>query len=1334
MIKYLDFLKYPSQKNKKMEVINLKNMKKLISFVLSFVMILASVNILGMLSVSAEDTSWDFYTVRNYTGDKAPSINDTTIFAGVEDSRVPEREFVSEYTPEGTDFALKLFAKKNALSTIYINNIQNATYGPSSMGALGMRMWVANPSDKVVCVNWQYVDNDGGRTAPIQDNRDYYLQFENNDKIYRYKTRTLLSNSSVLEIPAGFEGWIYVPYGATNFGNSDADPFTKIRFVFPNVDVDRDMVLYTSRIDYYSSTAFTETAYTDFDFDTVLPYTNYNSTDIDTNKVIAQPTGNAALDSVVRDGQNGQSMKVTFDTNNDNQRVRFRMFNLCKALANDSADGISFWVKNHHDMDIKISIMVNDGDKNLTKEAPYYIKADGDEAYTAYTVSSPSLLDNGARTAIVIPANFTGKVYLPYTLSSEMKNGVLDLHVCETDGVSTIILNFDNFRNYNFEEIGTLTTTTFDNLTSLDSVMWNYSGNTELSTEDTDGGVGNSVKAKISSTAAVGHRFKNLAPATDVATYDGRLGYRFWLSNPNDFDVNASTQFFDGYQRSLVGREYYLIYENGGSLVKKFQALHPTDAEVGCITIPANFRGYVYIPNNSIYNIANFPASNINAWMFVIAFLQAENDGYVYLDSYGMYAKEPTISRRQLPTVFSDGALFQQNKDINVWGFNLPGREVIGSLYKGDELIETVTATTDSEGRFETSFSALEGSYDKYRIEFSDADGVFDTANDILIGELWLSSGQSNMEFIVGATASSEEIIANANNENLRIFIEPKNQSLTENDDVADGYWINGTNTDNISRYTSAVALVFAYELEKEVKVPVGIINSAIGGTKIYEWFDREATAADEAMLQTIKDTGLYFELEDVESGNDYLWTRRYNTQIAPLEGLNIAGTIWYQGESDNYRYQYYAQKLDFLKESWGKIFGFENDDMPFIYTQVAPDVYNEATSDVFRLGYLAEAMTDAFKINENNNTAMLTIYDVPLDYGNEGEIHPNVKIPVGERFAQSAINLCYGGGKETSAPIFDSIEVKGNTIYVNFTHVGDGLSCLGEEIRGFNIAGEDGVYVNAKAMIIDNDTVMVWNDNLKAPKNVTYAFASMNQASNLVNSVGIPASPFRSDRTAATYMTIEEWMFADSDAWANVGGKQSGFKDSWTVSEGATYAYSEDVKTEGKASLAVSYTDTDAVLVSPVINTYRGKVFNLANYNSIKLDVKANAGATVHLLVNEELYASAEALENDGFNTVEFALGDDIEANATVSFYILDLSGETFYIDNISVGMTDKAAVFGDVNDDGALNAHDLVAERRKLLGLDCEVNLVKCDANTDGNINILDLIRIKKNILEIF
>ena len=1306
---------------------------------MSVILAVSVMPMLGMHFALAEETdAWDFCTIRNFTGSTPPSINDTTVISWGNPDNLPNREYVRQYTPNGTDWSLKLTAPANETKNLYYVNLFDDNYAYTESGCAGMRMWIANPSDRVVNLEWQYISGSGDRIGEMMNNREYYLQSEGSDKAYAVKTRTYLrtngNNQKVcaLDIPAGYTGWLYVPYGIFNYGQKAENPFKQIRlFIYP--EEDSEVSVYTSRIDYYNSGAVTPVTAADYDFDSMIPYTNSDSADVDPNKAAKVSSGTVELDTAVRDGNRGQSLKVTYTADNPTGTPdNFIVQNFCEAFANDSADGISFWTKNSQNEAVTLTVMAASY-QNIKKNAPYYIKPDGAQAYTAYTGSSP--FDNGARATITVPAGFEGRIYIPYSDSQTynnnltLKQGMFCLTAYLTEALPSITMNFDSFRNYNFEEIGALTTTTFDNLTSLDGVMWSYSGYTELSAEDTDGGTGKSVKAKISSSGAATHRFRNLAPSTDIATYNGRVGYRFWISNPNNFDINASTQFFEGYQRSYVGREYVLVYEKGGSVVKKFQPHNTAYPEVGCITIPANFRGYVYISANDIHNSANYPVTELNAWTFVISFLAAENDGYIYLDSYGMYTEEPAVSRRQLPTLFSDGVLFQQNKDINVWGFDLPEREITARLYKGDEPVETVNAVTNSEGRFELSFSALCGSYDKYRMEISDTDGVFGNVNDILIGELWLAGGQSNMEFTVGNTASGNEILENASSENLRVFIEPKNQSLYKNDDVPNAYWINGTDTDDISKYTSAVALVFAYRLEKELKVPVGIINSAIGSTRIYEWFGREATMENGDILQTIKDTGLYFEPEDIKTESEYLWTRRYNTQIAPLEGLNIAGTIWYQGESDNYRYQYYAKKLDFLKESWGKIFGFENDSMPFIYTQVAPYVYNEAVSDPFRLGYLAEAMTDAFKMNEYNNTAMLTIYDVPLDYGDQGEIHPNVKIPVGERFAQAALNMCYGGAKEASAPIFSGIEIKGNAIYVSFTHTGDGLSVTGEEIRGFNIAGEDGVYVNARAKIVDRDTVMVWNDNLKAPKNVTYAFASMNQASNLVNSSGIPASPFRSDRNAATYMTLEEWMFADADAWECAEGKQSGIKNSWTVSDGAAYSYSETVKTEGKASLAVTCTDT-AASVSPVINTYRGKKFNLASYKSIKLDVKANAGATVSLVVNGEVYGNAAELGNDDFNTVTFALDTPIADKADFSFAVSGLSSGVFYIDNIAVGMTEEAAVFGDVNDDGELTEDDVMLIRRRLLDIKGELNTVKCDANNDGKINIADLVRVRENI----
>lgn len=1322
---------------------------KVLSLIMSLVVVLASIPIFGILSASAEDAvTWDFYTLRNYTGEKAPHISDTSIIGWGSEATLASREFVSKYTPDGTDWSLKLTSPVNETKNIYLKNLFNEQYGYTDNNCAGIRMWIANPSDRVVNLEWQYIA-ENSRVGELMSNRTYYLQSAGSDKVYGIQTSTYLRNNGnnqgvyALDIPAGYEGWLYVPFAMLNYGQSATNPFKQLRLYILS-ETDREVSIYTSRIEYFSNTAVTLATTYDYDFDTVVPYSD--TVDIDTNLVNPRADSTAVLDSTIHDGESGQSVKVTY-ANTSSGATNMLLSKFCTDFASDNADGITFWVKNSHNVDVTLTIMVSEY-KNINKNAPYYLKPDGGEAYTAYTGSSP--FDDGSRATITLPANFAGKVYIPYSDSQTynnlptLKQGLLCLTAYLTEDLPTVTMNFDSFGNYNFEEIGTLTTTTFDNLTSLNDVMWNYSEYSELSTANTDGNSGKCVKATVSSTENVSHRFKNLAPGTDITTYSGREGYRFWISNPNDFAVTAMTQFFE-YQRSLVGREYYLIYENGVGISNLFKALHPeagTTAgydELGCITIPANFRGYVYIPASSIYDSSNEKnaVTVINGWTFIMTFFPTEKDSSVYIDSYGMYTEEPTINRRGLPTVFSDGVLFQQNKAINVYGFDLPGFEVTAILYKGEAVVETQKATTNSDGRFDISFTALKGGYDTYRMEFSDSNGVFATVNDILIGELWLSGGQSNMEFVIGQADSCEDILNNANSEYLRFFLEPvrpyadgTEQPLYPCDDIENAFWEKGNTSDTtLKNKMSAVAAVFAYNLQKELDVPVGVINTAVGGTKIHQWLGRDAVENNEEMLQLYKDSGMYFSTEETQTNINYTWTALYNAKIAPLAGLNIAGTIWYQGESNSNHYSRYAKELDLLKESWGKIFGFENDSMPFIYTQVAPDCYDNGENDYFQLGYLAEAMNDAFKMNENNNTAMITLYDVSLAFGNEGSIHPNVKIPVGERFANSAMSLCYGETNEASAPVFDSIEVKGNTIYVKFTHIGEGLSCTGTDIHGFNIAGDDGVYVNAKAKIISKDTVMVWNDNLKAPKNVTYAFANMNQAANLVNSVEIPATPFRSDRNAATYLTIEEWMFADADAWEAVDGNLSGFKPSWEVSEGATYSYSTEVKTEGKASLAVTYGDATEVTVSPVINTYEGKEFNLANYNGIKFDIMANAGATVSLVVDGTAYGDAVALENDGFNTVIFALGDDIAAKAAVSFTVSGLTSDVLYIDNIAVGMTDTAVVYGDVNDDCELDSLDLTVIRKHLLDIETEINLDKADVNCDTKIDICDLVRAAKN-----
>lgn len=215
-----------------------------------------------------------------------------------------------------------------------------------------------------------------------------------------------------------------------------------------------------------------------------------------------------------------------------------------------------------------------------------------------------------------------------------------------------------------------------------------------------------------------------------------------------------------------------------------------------------------------------------------------------------------------------------------------------------------------------------------------------------------------------------------------------------------------------------------------------------------------------------------------------------YNQKVGPLTNFKIAGAIWYQGESNSGRSEIYDKELTLLKKTWSEKFGFENNSMPFIFTQVAPGQYDQGNKNMEHLGYLATAMSRSFVENKNNNMSMITIYDLPLVHVKDGvssaAIHPRTKQPVGERFCTAAMNMVYGGGDVYTAPIYKSMQIKGNAIYLTFDYVGKGLSIIngrGNTVHGFSIAGSDGIYVNAKAEIVGNNVIKVYNERVENPK-----------------------------------------------------------------------------------------------------------------------------------------------------------------------------------------------------------------------------------------------------------
>lgn len=610
--------------------------------------------------------------------------------------------------------------------------------------------------------------------------------------------------------------------------------------------------------------------------------------------------------------------------------------------------------------------------------------------------------------------------------------------------------------------------------------------------------------------------------------------------------------------------------------------------------------------------------TNINYLRIYIVNVPADYDGKLQMKVSNVKIVDLT-NQTKLPTIFSDHMMFQQNKDINVWGYAEKGKDITVKFLKGETVIGSETVETSEEGKWITTFDGLPASYDKYKLIVSEGETVIQTVEDILIGEIWLSAGQSNMELKVSGTIDGNELMNSANNGNIRFFLEPTypssgsgngKQPYVPEKDILGSYWGSGNSGTQVGK-VSAVAYRMALDLQEELDIPVGILNTAVGGSVIESWIPREEIDNDPDMKKALERRGLYFDEEWwVESSNTM--TTIFNQKVGPLAGYNIAGTIWYQGESNSGRAEIYHMELDLMKKGYERIFNFPDNDMPFIFSHVAPWPTN-LTNPQF-LGLLAESMYDGWAMSPNS-MAMLPIYDLDHTYVGNVPIHPTNKTPVGKRFAIAAMNLVYDKTKEYTAPVYESMSIDGNKVTVKFAHVGDGLVGINgaTDIHGFAICGEDGIYVNANAKIVSKNEVEVWNDLLLNPVNVTYAFATYNVMSNLANSVGIPAAPFRSERNpdGQTYFNPQDWIYADGDVWGVISGENATRVPTWKASRlsgsGVTVdlAFDETIKSEGKASAKVSYNIVNKVKVAaaPVI-TYATTVKQLSNFNVISVDV----------------------------------------------------------------------------------------------------------------------------------
>jgi sialate O-acetylesterase len=413
----------------------------------------------------------------------------------------------------------------------------------------------------------------------------------------------------------------------------------------------------------------------------------------------------------------------------------------------------------------------------------------------------------------------------------------------------------------------------------------------------------------------------------------------------------------------------------------------------------------------------------------------------------------------KLPTIFGSHMVLQRDKPINVWGWAEKGEKVTVTL--GSEKAE---ATADDDGNWKVSLKAQKANKTGQSLTVEGKNKV--TLDDVLIGEVWIGSGQSNMQQSVADSANAKETIAAAARPNVRLYLVPLVEAPTPAKDVK-ATWT--TCTPKAVPNFSAVLYEFGIRLQKDLDVPVGLIASSWGGSAIEPW--------------TVTEKG---------SG------RKHNAMIAPITQLAIRGIIWYQGESNvNNGYGYFAKKEALIK-GWRK--AFNNKDMPFLFVQIAPwSGYGPG-----KLPELWEAQVACLKIP---NTGMAVTTDI---VHNIADIHPKDKFNVGNRLALWALAKTYGKKDLVySGPLYKGIKIDGSKAILSFAQTGGGLKARDEKpLSEFEIAGEDGKFVPAEAKI-EGDKVVVMSKDVEKPTQVRFGWKNTANP-NLMNKEGLPASPFR--------------------------------------------------------------------------------------------------------------------------------------------------------------------------------------------------------------------------------
>lgn len=531
----------------------------------------------------------------------------------------------------------------------------------------------------------------------------------------------------------------------------------------------------------------------------------------------------------------------------------------------------------------------------------------------------------------------------------------------------------------------------------------------------------------------------------------------------------------------------------------------------------------------------------------------------------------------KLPSIFTDHMVLQRDKAVPVWGKADPGEEVIVE-FAGQKK----TAKADASGKWMVKLDPLSANAEPQVLKAGNV-----SVQDVLVGEVWIASGQSNMEWEMQMKPDTQADIPNTTHPNLRLIEVPKTTALTPQDDVPTKWARSAPET---AASFSAVGYYFGLRLHEELKVPVGIILSAWGGTRIEPWTSLEGfdavpelkdfaadtraklpgseayRAAHEQHLvavtqwqQAVK-TALERRLpapamppQPTSLPQDHVTpTALYNAMIHPLVPFALRGSIWYQGESNHNEGFDYTDKTKALLASWRSV--FQQPDLPFYFVQIAPWQYGNEEPDILPQFWQAQR-----KCLDIPHTGMAVISDI----GDVADIHPAHKKEVARRLSLWALSQTYGRSEiDPNGPLYASHTIEGAAVRVKFTHATGGLAARdGKSLTHFEIAGRDGIFHPAEARM-DGDSVVLTAAQVPQPRRARFAWNKLAMP-NLMNKDGLPATAFH------THWPVDPDLgdnFAKGCTWTssdqNTYGWDTGLTDgSWASFAPNCYATSNTEK-----------------------------------------------------------------------------------------------------------------------------------------------------------------------------